>query len=173
MSDELEPHVAPPEAGAPRVTAIHTALATRLPMRPQHSVEAEAGRGLVGDRYHGTKHRHVTMQSQTALEAAAADLEAPVGPASTRRNITVSHGEVPTAPGSRVRIGDVELEVVRIAAPCRLLDDVIGDGARHALRRRAGSVLRILQSGTIRVGDSVDLSSAGPEPVDSGSVERP
>jgi len=35
-------------------------------------------------------------------------------------------------------IGDVELEVVRVAAPCRLLDDGIGPGAAVALRRRAG-----------------------------------
>ena len=56
-----------------------------------------------------------------------------------------------------LRIGDVELEVVRIAAPCRLLDDVIGEGARKALHARAGSVCRALVSGTVAVGDRVEF----------------
>lgn len=42
-----------------------------------------------------------------------------------------------------------------MAASCRLLDDVIGDGARKALHRRAGSVCRALTSGRVSVGASV------------------
>jgi MOSC domain-containing protein YiiM len=152
---------ASPEAETPTVVAIHTAPATRLAMKSVPSVEAEAGKGLVGDRYHGTRHRHVTVQSAADLAEAAAELGAPVDAAATRRNITISAGLIPTKPGEHLRIGDVELEVVRIAAPCKLLDDLIGDGARHALRRRAGTVFRVLSSGTIAVGDPVDLAPTG------------
>ncbi|WP_343989739.1 MOSC domain-containing protein, partial [Terrabacter terrae] len=103
------------------VVAIHVARGRRLPTRSVASVEAEAGAGLVGDRYHGSRHRHVTIQSLPDLEAAAADLGRPVDPGLTRRNLTVSGGPIPTKPGTRIRVGDVELEVVRVAAPCRLL----------------------------------------------------
>ncbi|MDE9365605.1 MOSC domain-containing protein [Luteipulveratus sp. YIM 133132] len=137
------------------VLSIHLAPARRLPTREVDSVVAEAGTGLVGDRYHGTKHRHVTVQAGEALEAAAADLGAPIDPGLTRRNITISGTEVPTKPGARLTIGEVELEVVRIAAPCRLLDDAIGPGAARALHARGGTVLRLLTSGVIRVGDPV------------------
>ena len=41
-----------------------------LPMRAIDSVRAEAGRGLVGDRYHGSRHRHVTVQSMQELAEA-------------------------------------------------------------------------------------------------------
>lgn len=140
----------------PTVTAIHVAPATRLAMRAVVRVEAEPGKGLVGDRYHGAKHRHVTVQSQADLDEAAAELGHPIPPASTRRNITISHGAVPTRPGERLRIGDVDLEVVRVAAPCKLLDDGIAPGARLALRRRAGTVFRVLAGGPIAVGDAVD-----------------
>ena len=51
----------------------------------------------------------------------------------------------------------VELEVVRIAAPCKLLDDVIGAGAKTALRHRAGSVCRLLTTGTISIGAQVEV----------------
>jgi MOSC domain-containing protein YiiM len=144
------------------VLAIHTAPGRRLPVRSHDAVAAEAGRGLVGDRYHGTRHRHVTIQSRELLDRAAEELGRAIDSGATRRNITVDAGEIPTRPGTRVRIGEVELEVVRLSAPCRLLDDDIGRGAAAALHRRGGSVCRLLTSGTIRVGDVVEFSEAQP-----------
>jgi len=129
-------------------------------VRSVDSVVAEAGRGLIGDRYHGTRHRHVTIQSQELLDRAAEELGYGFDSGATRRNLTVDAGEIPTKPGTRIVIGEVELEVVRVVAPCRLLDDDIGRGAAAALRRRAGSACRVLSSGTICLGDVVDLVSA-------------
>lgn len=156
-----------PGAGAPDppvVTALRTAPGRRLPMRAHDEVDVETGRGIVGDRYHGARHRQVTVQSQERLDEAAAALGQPVPPEGTRRNVTISHGDVPTAPGSRITVGEVELEVVRVAAPCRILDDEIAPGAAAALRRRGGSVCRVLAGGRIRVGDPVVVRPAGTSP---------
>lgn len=131
--------------------------ARKLPMRAVAAVDAEEGSGLVGDRYHGSRHRHVSVQSVEDLAEAATEFGNPIDSALTRRNITVSGFEIPTKPGTRVLVGDIELEVVRIAAPCKLLDDDIGAGAKSALRRRAGTIFRLLSSGEIRVGDPVRL----------------
>lgn len=146
----------------PTVVSIHIAPGRRIPTKSVPSVEAQAGAGLVGDRYHGTRHRHVTVQSAPALQAAAAELGRPVEAGLTRRNLTLSGGEIPTKPGTRVAIGEVLLEVVRIAAPCRLLDDGLGPGAARALHNRGGTVFRLLTSGTIAVGDEVDLGAQRP-----------
>jgi len=146
----------------PVVVGIHVAKATRLPMRDVDRVVVEAGKGIVGDRYHGTKHRHVTVQSATALEEAAAHFGADVPRDLTRRNLTISDGVVPRDPGARIRVGDVLLEVVRVAAPCKLLDDTIGRGAQGSLRRRAGSVCRVLEGGEIAIGADVDLQVLSP-----------
>lgn len=140
-------------------------------MRAVEEVVAEAGRGLVGDRYHGTKHRHVTVQSATSLAEAAEVFGRDVPADLTRRNLTITDGVVPRDPGSLIRVGDVLLEAVRVAAPCKLLDDTIGRGAQEALRRRAGTVFRVLESGTIRVGDPVDLA-AGVSDVRTRGVRR-
>jgi MOSC domain-containing protein YiiM len=141
----------------PTVDSIHVAKATRLPMRAVDRVGVEAGKGIVGDRYHGTRHRHVTVQSADGLREATDAFGAEVPAGLTRRNLTISDGVVPRTPGDRIRIGTVLLEVVRVAAPCKLLDDTIGRGAQEALRRRAGSVFRVLEGGEIAVGDEVDL----------------
>lgn len=151
MAGLTEP--APGDLGV--VTAIFVSSARKVPMKSVTSVEAEAGQGLVGDRYHGSKHRHVSVQSSEDLAEAARVFEAPIGENLTRRNITVSGVELPDRPGERLVIADVELEVVRVAAPCKLLDDDIGRGAKTALRRRAGTIFRLLSSGQLQVGDPV------------------
>ncbi|MEQ6900709.1 MOSC domain-containing protein [Nocardioides sp. YIM 152588] len=143
------------ETRTPTVVAIHVAKATRLPMRAVDAVVLEAGKGIVGDRYHGTRHRHVTVQSAESLDEAASVLGSEVPAELTRRNLTISHGVVPREPGVRLRVGEALLEVVRVAAPCRLLDDTIGAGAQEALRRRAGTVFRALEGGRIALGDAV------------------
>lgn len=139
-----------------RVTSLHVAPARHAPMVPVDEVDARAGEGLVGDRYFGTRHRHVSVQSLTELAAAAGDLGAPVTDDATRRNVTLSHGQVPTEPGARLRIGEVLLEVVRVAAPCPVMDVSVGPGARRALRRRGGTIFRLLEGGILRVGDAAE-----------------
>jgi MOSC domain-containing protein YiiM len=142
-----------PVTEPPRVHAIHVAKARRLPTRTVPEVEAEEGHGLVGDRYHGSKHRHVTVQTLADLAAASAELGQEIDPGLTRRNVTLTHGDLPTKPGAFLTLGDVELQVLRIAAPCRLLDDWIAPGAMRSMHRRGGVVCRLLSSGTIHVGD--------------------
>jgi MOSC domain-containing protein YiiM len=124
----------------------------------------------VGDRYHGARHRQVSVQSLTALAEAADRLGAPVPAELTRRNITLAAGDVPRQPGALIRLGPVLLEVVRVAAPCKLLDDTIGRGAQEALRRRGGSVCRVLVGGRVSAGDVValDVAAGAREPATSG-----
>lgn len=139
------------------VVSLHLAKGRRLPMQAKDRVEVETGKGIVGDRYHGTRHRHVSVQSRESLDEAAAAFGSEVASELTRRNVTISEGAVPREPGALLRIGDVLLEAVRVAAPCKLLDDTIGRGAQEALRRRAGTVFRVIEGGTISVGDAVLL----------------
>ncbi|MGB1681775.1 MAG: MOSC domain-containing protein [Acidimicrobiales bacterium] len=145
---------------AASVVGLHIAPATRLDMRSVESVDIEAGAGIVGDRYHGTTHRHVSVQSCEELAEAETDFGASLDPLLTRRNITISHGRVPRTPGHRWKIGPVELEVVRDAAPCKLLDDTLGVGARTAMRRRAGVICRVVSGGTLTLGSLVDVGQS-------------
>lgn len=138
------------------MVALHIAAASGDPMVEVPRVQAEEGAGIVGDRYHGSRHRHVSVQSAEELAEAAEVLGAPVPAGSTRRAVTLSHGRVPTVPGSRLRIGEVELEVVRLAAPCRVMNESVGPGAARALRFRAGSICRVLSGGEIALGTPVE-----------------
>ena len=144
------------------VVALHVSPATKLDMRAVESIEIATGHGVAGDRYENTRHRHVTIQSSAELAEAAGIFGAPIDPGLTRRNITVSEEPLPTSPGSRIAVGDVRFEVVRVAAPCKLMDFVFGDEAKAALRRRAGVVCRTIEGGTVSIGDAVSFAAAEP-----------
>lgn len=146
------------------VVALHVAPGSRLPMKAVSTVSVEAGAGIVGDRYHGAKHRQVSVQSLAALAEAAELFGAEIAPGLTRRNVTISAGTVPREPGALIRLGPVLLEVVRVAAPCKLLDDTIGPGAQDALRHRGGSICRVLEGGEVSIGDPVSLDRPDPVP---------
>ncbi len=151
-----------------RVEAIHIAALEGLPTEPVDRVDAEAGKGLVGDRYHGSSSRQVTVQASGELADAAEAAGRDIDPGRTRRNVTISGDAVPRRPGHRWRIGSVELAVVRNAAPCRRMDEIFGLGSRAALRNRAGVACRVLSDGVITVGDTVDLGPVedrDPEPL--------
>lgn len=161
MSPQQNEQNAEGAAARSTVVALHVAPGRRLPMQAVETVTAEAGKGLVGDRYHGSRHRHVTVQSVEELAEAGVRFGGGIEPGLTRRNVTISSGVLPRDPGRRLRLGPVELEVVRDAAPCKLLEDALGRDARLALARRAGVVCRVLDDGEIRLGDPVTLT---PEP---------
>ncbi|MFN3218016.1 MAG: MOSC domain-containing protein [Acidimicrobiales bacterium] len=153
---------------------------TRLAMRAVDTAELRSGGGIVGDRYENARHRHVSLQSTEDLAASSAALGTTIDPGSTRRNITVSGPPLPTTPGVRITIGSriadadadaddgrndndngngvgavVELEVVRVAAPCKIMDDAVGPGAHRAMRHRGGVICRVIAGGVVAVGDPV------------------
>lgn len=136
-------------------------------MQSVDTVTASAGWGLVGDRYYGSRHRQVTVQASEELALAAACAGRAIDPGSTRRNITITGAEVPRTGGHRWSVGGVRLEVVRDAAPCRLMEDIFGEGVREHLTGRAGVACRVLDDGEISVGDPVDLGASRPAVGDS------
>ena len=142
------------------VVGLQIALASRLPMREVESIEILDGHGITGDRYENARHRQVTVQTLEEIAVAEEKVGRDLDAVLTRRNITVDTGSLDRTPGSRIRIGSddngwVELEVVRDAAPCKLLEDTLGRDAKLALSKKAGVVYRTISGGSINLGDGL------------------
>lgn len=120
-------------------------------------VNAVTGLGLVGDRHSGNAARQVSIQSRSELAEASERLGRPIDVDLTRRNITIDSGDLPRTRGQRLRVGDVELEVFSDAPPCALMTELIGKGARPALKRLAGIHCRVIVGGDIQLGDALVL----------------
>lgn len=147
-----------------RIEGIYVCGEGGEPMTALTSVEAVEGRGLSGDRYllgtgywSGRGSDPVTLVEAEALESVA--LEPALAPAESRRNLLVRGVRLDGLVGRRFRIGDaVVLEGLRPCDPCRYLETLTErPGLKGALSGRGGLRASVVDGGTIRVGDAVQL----------------
>ena len=130
----------------------------RAPVASVVQVEAIAGYGLAGDHYASKSDgkRQVTLIQAEHLEVVARILGKPeVRADGVRRNLLVSGINLYALRDRKLRIGTVLLEGSGPCEPCSRMEEVLGIGGYNAMRGHGGIVCRIVESGTIRVGDSV------------------
>src|SRR5262245_26375569 len=138
--------------------------ATGTPARVAE-VRALTGQGLEGDRYAlgvgtfsrfpGTG-REVTFIEAEAIEAAQTfDLDLAEG--RSRRNVVTAGVRLNDLVGKKFRIGAVEFRGKRPAAPCAHLGRLVGPRVMEALHGRGGLRAVILNDGTLREGDAIEM----------------
>jgi MOSC domain-containing protein YiiM len=144
-----------PRAG--RVEWIGLRPARDVLMREINEVVAKAGKGLVGDRYaSGSGKRGITLiQSEHLPAIAALSGHATVNPQLLRRNLVVSGIPLIALKGRRFRIGEVLLEGTDACDPCSRMEAALGPGGYNAMRGHGGLCARIVEGGTIRIGDAL------------------
>jgi MOSC domain-containing protein YiiM len=118
----------------------------------------EIGTGLVGDHHatSGKSERQVTVIQQEHLTAVAAMLgRKEVRPEEVRRNLVVSGISLIALKDQTFQIGDTILQGTGPCVPCSRMSEVLGPGGYNAMRGHGGITVRVLEAGTIRVGDEV------------------
>jgi len=126
------------------------------------NVEAVVGEGLVGDRYSGKSgKRDVTIIQAEHLEVVAKMLDRDsILPALTRRNIVVTGMNLISLKSKRIKIGSAELIVTGPCAPCRKMEANLGPGGYNAMRGHGGITAQVVKTGTISVGDTIEVITA-------------
>lgn len=151
---------APMQAG--QVIWIGVRPEREAPISVQQSIMAEAGKGLVGDRYKTKSNgaRQATLIDAASLDAIAAYLRCgTVDPALLRRNIVVQGLNLRALKNQRFYVGEAVLEYSGECHPCSRMETNLGVGGYNATRGHGGITARIIQSGLIRIGDEVQIST--------------
>lgn len=150
---------------AGHVEGIFIAPAAKATLAPVESVSAVQDRGLEGDRYFDGagafsrfegSGRALTLIAAEAIEAALAETGLDLSGGRSRRNVVTRGVALEELNGRKFRIGGALLRGVRLCAPCAYLEKVTEPGVFEALKGRGGLRADILESGTIRVGDTVE-----------------
>jgi hypothetical protein len=139
------------------VAAILIAPAAEAPLVLVESVNAIAGRGLEGDRYHdgrGTFSGPGRGYQLTLVEAEVLN-ELGLPWEDARRNIATRGIDLNALVGRRFTVGAVECIGRRLAEPCAHLERVSRPGLLRPLVHRAGLRADILSGGTISLDDHV------------------
>jgi MOSC domain-containing protein YiiM len=116
--------------------------------------------GLEGDAHASDWHRQVSLLAQESIDKMrAAGLN--VGPGAFAENLTTKGIELPILPiGTRLRAGDVEMEVTQIGKVCHT-KCAIFYMAGDCVMPREGIFAKVLTEGVIKVGDRIGVTVPG------------
>ena len=127
-------------------------------LRAVDKVKAIASQGLHGDHYNSEDgKRQVTLIQQEHIEAVASMLGlATIHPGLLRRNIVVKGLNLLALKDQKFRLGEAVLEYSGLCHPCSRMEENLGEGGYNALRGHGGITARIIASGEIALGDSLE-----------------
>jgi MOSC domain-containing protein YiiM len=154
-----------PDSHLRRVRAIHLSPETGADPEPRDAVRAVADRGIEGDRYYRNEgiyneRDHLEPSDVTFIEAETLDAirenGIDFGPGEHRRNITTSGVALNHLVDEVFSVGDAVVEGVELCEPCGYIESLADQpGAVEALTHRGGLNARIVESGSISVGDEI------------------
>ena len=124
-----------------------------------NSVSASTDKGLIGDRFNGRpgSPRQVTLIQQEHLAVIASCLNlTELDPSVLRRNIVVSGVNLLALKDKTFCIGSAVLETTGLCHPCSKMEAALGPGGYNAVRGHGGITARILKSGEISIGDTLE-----------------
>lgn len=137
-----------------KVLHLFQSLVRGAPVREFNEVFAIENKGF-RDCLHGRRSsmRQVLMIDSETLK------ELGIAPGSTKENITTQGIELQRlSSGQQLRIGEALLQVTIPCPQCGHLEEV-RQGLQEAILGRRGVMCRVLQSGRIRCGDSIEIIS--------------
>ncbi len=149
-----------------RLLQIYTAATAGAPPQAADEATLEAGRGVVGDRYHGNvgtfsvqlagKPDHeVTLIESEEIDGFNRETGLALAYGAFRRNLVTRGIRLNELVAREFEIGECLLEGLRLCEPCAHLSKTVAKQVLPGLVHRAGLRARILRGGTIRKGDSV------------------
>lgn len=113
--------------------------------------------GIPGDAHAGNWHRMVSLLAEESVKKLQERIAIPLLPGAFAENILcrgVTLHQLPV--GSRLRIGSALCEVTQIGKECHA-DCAIRRQAGDCVMPREGIFVRVLEEGTARPGDAVEL----------------
>jgi MOSC domain-containing protein YiiM len=130
------------------------------PMRSVESVDARAGQGLMGDRYCKESLRRgpdyqVSLIESEAIEEFTKESGLPMTADMPRRNVVTVGVRLNDLLGKQFRAGDALLEGLELCEPCSLFAKRTYPQVVSFFKGRGGLRARIIEGGTLRIGDSV------------------
>lgn len=120
------------------------------------SVDGVEGDWQKNRKYHGGPDRAICLFSVELYRELAADgINLP--PGSVGENFTTRGVDLKqVGPGSRLRVGEVLIEITKVRVPCRSLDKW-DKRLLDMMKGRSGWMAKVVEEGTVRPGDVVEI----------------
>lgn len=130
------------------------------------TAKLEAGKGIVGDRYHQrsmellatgdeVQPNHISLISREELDAFLARNDARIDYGDFRRNILTSGIDLYALIGKKFRLGSALCQGVEDCEPCAFLAATVHRAVLPELEKKAGLRAIILEDGDLEIGDTI------------------
>jgi MOSC domain-containing protein YiiM len=140
-----------------KITAVCISLNKGERKTPVDAVVLREEHGIVGDAHAGTWHRQVSLLARESIEKMRA-LGLDVSNGDFAENLTTEGIDLPALPvGTRLSIGEAELEVTQIGKECHTRCAIYYQ-AGDCVMPKEGIFARVVRGGTVQPGDAVRLS---------------
>jgi len=129
-------------------------------MDPVEAAALDAMAGLVGNA-NRSRRRQVTIIARERWNELMRDLGARLPPSTRRANLMVSGIDLQNSRGRILRVGRARLQINGETKPCEQMEAAQA-GLQALMRERwgGGVFAEVIESGEIRVGDTVELLEA-------------
>jgi len=141
-----------------RIVAISTSTRRGIPKSNQNKVRLIENWGMENDVHAGNWHRQISILAMESVQKMR-DKGVPVRPGAFAENLTTEFIDIPNLTiGTRVTIGESELEITQIGKECHQ-KCAIFYRAGDCVMPREGIFAIVKKGGVIKVGDTVIVYS--------------
>ena len=149
-----------------KVEEIHIAPQTSSKVLQVDQARLEAGKGIVGDRYHEiagilmsrnqtAPDNHLTLIAKEELDTFLTNHQSELKYGDFRRNIVTSGIDLNALVGKKFKVGESLCQGMELCEPCTTLARTVHSAVLPELVHRAGLRATILSDGNVEVGGSI------------------
>lgn len=145
-----------------RVVSVNISERKGQQKHPVEAIELRLRHGIVGDAHAGDWHRQISLLAEESIDTMRAAAPVPLEPGVFAENINtfgidLKHLSV----GTRLRIGETEVEVTQIGKECHN-DCAIKKAVGRCVMPTDGIFAVVVREGTVRPGDEIEILEGKP-----------
>lgn len=124
---------------------------------PVREIQLKLRHGIVGDAHAGDWHRQISLLAEESIDSMRAACPVPLGSGMFAENINTRGIDLKNLPvGTRLRMGETELEVTQIGKECHS-DCAIKRAAGKCVMPTEGIFAVVVKEGIVRAGDEIEV----------------
>lgn len=144
-----------------KVTSVNISEQKGTQKHPVPEIRLKLRHGIVGDAHAGDWHRQISLLAEESVDSMRAVSSIPLDEGVFAENINTVGVDLKHLPvGTRLRIGETEVEVTQIGKECHN-DCAIKQAVGKCVMPTEGIFAVVVREGSVRAGDEIEILEAG------------
>ncbi len=144
-----------------KVTSVNISEQKGTQKHPVSEIQLKLRHGIVGDAHAGDWHRQISLLAEESVDSMRTASPIPLDEGVFAENINTLGIDLKHLPvGTRLRIGETEVEVTQIGKECHN-DCAIKQAVGKCVMPTEGIFAVVVREGSVRAGDEIEILEAG------------